>query len=440
MLGPVRVIPRELPGRHLPDARPRAAEAGGAALGGRLAPASRPLRRAPRRGRPRSTDRERVLEESAGASDDRGRGAAGRQALRARLPRRSRCLRRTRRPARRRRRPDHRRLRRHRPRHGGALWRAPQREAGAARPLRAAVRATAGSAHLRGHGPIDATTRRIRAVQRLEALGAEVLVAAADVSNPEEMRAALDAATARFGSSTVCCTPRAWSRTAADRKPELGRGGPRPEGARHGCSRALPRRRTRLPRAVLVHQSRCSLRPVRSTTSRRTPPRRLCAQPRGEPCTVAIDWGIWNEVGWRRRALAARSGEIASSRCASQRACRALIRDRRCRGARRRVARRRTVDARRAPHEGARAIVPGTGYLEIARAAFCDATGEDRPRSHPRRRVPAAARGRRRRDAPRRDRAGTRRRGDGLRSPRRRLERPTRTSCTRAAASARCAQ
>jgi NAD(P)-dependent dehydrogenase (short-subunit alcohol dehydrogenase family) len=55
-------------------------------------------------------------------------------------------------------------------------------------------------AWLRDHPAQEPTARRIRAVQRLEALGGEVImVAAADVCNIEEMRAAIDAATARFG-------------------------------------------------------------------------------------------------------------------------------------------------------------------------------------------------------------------------------------------------
>lgn len=53
--------------------------------------------------------------------------------------------------------------------------------------------------HLAGHAAYEPLARRIRAVQALEAAGAEVMVAAADVCNLEEMRAAVAAATARFG-------------------------------------------------------------------------------------------------------------------------------------------------------------------------------------------------------------------------------------------------
>ena len=53
--------------------------------------------------------------------------------------------------------------------------------------------------YLAAHDPSDAVSRRILAVQRLEALGSEVIVAAADVCNLEDMRAAVARSEARFG-------------------------------------------------------------------------------------------------------------------------------------------------------------------------------------------------------------------------------------------------
>ena len=53
--------------------------------------------------------------------------------------------------------------------------------------------------YLTAHDPADPISRRIMAVQRLEALGAEVTITAADVCNLEEMRAAVDRAETRFG-------------------------------------------------------------------------------------------------------------------------------------------------------------------------------------------------------------------------------------------------
>ncbi len=52
---------------------------------------------------------------------------------------------------------------------------------------------------LETHPPGDATSRRIRAVEDLEAAGAEVLVAAADVTDPRAVEDALARAEARFG-------------------------------------------------------------------------------------------------------------------------------------------------------------------------------------------------------------------------------------------------
>lgn len=55
------------------------------------------------------------------------------------------------------------------------------------------------AAYLRDHGPFDSLSLRITAVQRLEALGAEVMTVAADVCNLESMRAVIDQIKARFG-------------------------------------------------------------------------------------------------------------------------------------------------------------------------------------------------------------------------------------------------
>lgn len=54
-------------------------------------------------------------------------------------------------------------------------------------------------ARLRSGDPLDPVVQRILAVRRLESLGAEVLVVAADVCNVKDMRAAADQAKQRFG-------------------------------------------------------------------------------------------------------------------------------------------------------------------------------------------------------------------------------------------------
>lgn len=56
--------------------------------------------------------------------------------------------------------------------------------------------------YLKRHAPQDAVARRIRAVQDLESLGAEVMVVAADVCNAGAMQAARDTVEAKFGRIT----------------------------------------------------------------------------------------------------------------------------------------------------------------------------------------------------------------------------------------------
>ncbi len=54
-------------------------------------------------------------------------------------------------------------------------------------------------AHLKGHGPFDPTSQAIRAVQRLEAVGGTVMTATADVCNRVQMEAAIAEAKSKFG-------------------------------------------------------------------------------------------------------------------------------------------------------------------------------------------------------------------------------------------------
>jgi len=55
------------------------------------------------------------------------------------------------------------------------------------------------SAWLAAHGEVDASSRRLRQLMELEAAGAEVMVASADVANIEELRQVLSDARTRFG-------------------------------------------------------------------------------------------------------------------------------------------------------------------------------------------------------------------------------------------------
>ncbi len=83
-------------------------------------------------------------------------------------------------------------------------------------------------AYLSKHDPADPLARRILALQRLEALGGEVHVAQADVANIIEMTAARDAGVARFGPSMPSSMPPVWWTTR--------RSWPRPPPASKRCS------------------------------------------------------------------------------------------------------------------------------------------------------------------------------------------------------------
>ena len=240
-------------------------------------------------------------------------------------------------------------------------------------------------AHLRGHGPFDATSTRIRAVQRLEALGAEVLVAAADVCNLEEMRAALDAATARFG--TVDAVIHAAG--VVDDGPLLGKGpssveavlGPKIHGTEvldelfaDGA----------LDWMVLFSSSSTVTAPagqVDYVAANEYLNAYAKSRRGGATRVVAIDWGIWNEVGMAAAAVAAKSGERpeAPREPAGMPLLEVATFD--AEGARRFEATWSTAGAWVLDEHRTRAgeaLLPGTGYLELAAEALA-AHGEAGP-------------------------------------------------------------
>ncbi len=179
---------------------------------------------------------------------------------------------------------------------------------------RAALPPRAGwDAHLRGHGPFDPTSLRIRAVQRLESLGAEVMVAEADVCNVEQMRAAIAAATERFGgidgvvhaAGVVKDGPLLAKTSSAVEDvftPKI-----------HG---------TQVLHELFPDGSLDWLVLFSSTSTVTAPAGQIdyvaaneylnaYAKSRrgGLTRVVAIDWGIWNEVGMAAAALAERTGD-----------------------------------------------------------------------------------------------------------------------------------
>jgi thioesterase domain-containing protein/acyl carrier protein len=239
--------------------------------------------------------------------------------------------------------------------------------------------------HLRAHAPFEATARRIAAVQRLEALGAEVLPLAADVCNLQEMQAALAAATARFGridavlhaAGTVDDAPilaKAPAAIEAVLAPKL-----------HGTQVLLS----------LLPDGATDLIVLFSSTSTVTAPAgqadyvaaneylNALAQSRagGRTRVVAIDWGVWAEVGMAAEAVAERTGArpevpVVPARQPLLEGATFDARGNRLFTARLDARAAWVLDEHRMPSGDA--VLPGTAYLELAAEALA-AQGEAGP-------------------------------------------------------------
>ncbi|KNG93886.1 type I polyketide synthase [Pseudaestuariivita atlantica] len=166
--------------------------------------------------------------------------------------------------------------------------------------------------HLRGHGPQDPVSRRIRAIERLEAMGGEVLVCAADVSNIEDIRRARTEAEERFGPVSGLIH----AAGVIDDGPLLAKSPagieevftPKIHGL-HVIEEAFPD--GSLDWMALFSSTSTVTAPAGQVdyvaanaflnayaTSRRDDATRV----------VAINWGIWNEVGMAADAVATRTG------------------------------------------------------------------------------------------------------------------------------------
>ncbi|MDT8857332.1 SDR family NAD(P)-dependent oxidoreductase [Paracoccaceae bacterium Fryx2] len=227
--------------------------------------------------------------------------------------------------------------------------------------------------HLARHDPVS---RRILALQRLEALG-EVLVATADVCNLQEMRAAVDAGTRAFGPVRVVIhaagvvddgplmtkTPAAVEEVFA---PKL-----------HG-TQVLDR---------LFPDGTLDLMVLFSSTSTVTGPAgqvdyvaaneflNACSLSRsgGRTRVLALNWGIWADVGMAAEALADRTGTRPPA--PRQPVTAALLDEatfdpvgHRLYTARLGVD--RWILGGHRLREGGQALLPGTGYVELAAEAL----------------------------------------------------------------------
>ncbi len=236
--------------------------------------------------------------------------------------------------------------------------------------------------YLKRHAPQDATARRIRAVERLEGLGARVMVAAADVCNAEEMRAALAAVAERFGpvhgvvhaAGTVDDGPLLTKTPAGIEDvftPKI-----------HGLqvlSEIFPD--GALDWMVLFASTSTVIAPVGQVdyvAANEYLNAVADARAGGRTRVISLNWGIWDEVGMAAEAVAERLG--APVEAPAEPAGEALLDRAGFDGAGHRifesdlaVAERWVLDGHRTG-QGA-ALLPGTGYLELAAEALA-AQGE----------------------------------------------------------------
>ena len=233
---------------------------------------------------------------------------------------------------------------------------------------------------LAGRAPTDPMARRILALQRLEALGGQVLVAQVDVANLQEMQTARDAGVARFGAvhavihaAGVVDDGPLMTKTPAEVEevfaPKL-----------HG-TQVLDR---------LFPDGSLALLVLFASTSTITGPAgqidyvaaneylNAFAKTRsnGKTRVVALNWGIWQGVGMAAESLADRAGQPLAPRLPIHRP---MLDEAGFDADGNRIftaiyARERWVLDGHRTADGT-ALIPGTGYLEIAAEAWA-AQGE----------------------------------------------------------------
>jgi acyl transferase domain-containing protein/thioesterase domain-containing protein/acyl carrier protein len=165
------------------------------------------------------------------------------------------------------------------------------------------------SRHLAARGADDPVSRRVLALQRLEALGGEVQVATADVCNAEEMQAAVTAGETRFGRIRAVIH----AAGVVDDGPLLAKS---PAAIEEVLAPKL--HGTQVLRR-LFPQGSVDRFVVFSSTSTVTGPagqvdyvaanEYLNAFAQGSADVTVVDWGIWSGVGMAAEALADRTGQ-----------------------------------------------------------------------------------------------------------------------------------
>jgi acyl transferase domain-containing protein/thioesterase domain-containing protein/acyl carrier protein len=170
-------------------------------------------------------------------------------------------------------------------------------------------------AQLRTGDPLDPVVQRIQAVRRLEGLGAEVLVIAADVCNVKDMQAAKQQAEQRFGRIQMVIH----AAGVVDDGPLMAKTSGGVEEVFAPKVHGVQILHELFPDGSIDHLV------LFSSTSTVTAPagqvdyvaaneylNAYALSRAGQRTRVlAIDWGIWNEVGMAAKAMASRLGEAA---------------------------------------------------------------------------------------------------------------------------------
>ncbi len=230
---------------------------------------------------------------------------------------------------------------------------------------------------LRGTEAQSATAQRIRAVRRLQGLGAEVLVLAADVCNVKDMQAAVDQARQRFGRIHLVVH----GAGVVDDGPLL----TKTSGAVEEVF-APKVHGVQILHELFPDGSVDQLVLFSSTSTITTPAGQVDyvaaneylnayahSRAGGRTRVLAIDWGIWNEVGMAAKAMAHRLGEAAPA--PRQAADSPLLDEATYDAAGHRLFTARWQTQDRWILDGHRtasgqALLPGTGYLELAAQAL----------------------------------------------------------------------
>lgn len=237
---------------------------------------------------------------------------------------------------------------------------------------------SAWQSYLAAYGENDRIGRAIAAVRRIEAAGGEVMVAHADITNSEAMRAVIDAAKARFGAIHGVL------HTAGVVKDDLIALKPPSDVEEVFAPKVLGT----LVLAELLAREPLDILVLFSSTSTDTAPAgqvdyvaanaflNAFAESRAGAATrtIAVHWGVWKDVGLAARAMARTERDEATP---AVEAARTPLFDRQVHGekqswleARLDVSRQWVLDEHRM--KSGEAIWPGTGYIELLAEALAE--------------------------------------------------------------------